>query len=62
LVVDVREPAEFAGSLGHIEGAVNIPLAQFKTAWDGSHVAGLTSGSSTPSRIRTRQIGEHQWG
>ncbi|MGE0416958.1 MAG: rhodanese-like domain-containing protein [Acetobacteraceae bacterium] len=29
LVVDVRSPAEFGGPLGHIPGAVNIPLDQF---------------------------------
>lgn len=29
LVVDVRSPAEFTGPLGHIEGAVNIPLDTF---------------------------------
>jgi uncharacterized membrane protein YdjX (TVP38/TMEM64 family)/rhodanese-related sulfurtransferase len=27
MVVDVREPSEFAGSLGHIPGARNIPLS-----------------------------------
>ena len=27
LIVDVREPDEFDGPLGHIEGAANIPLA-----------------------------------
>jgi uncharacterized membrane protein YdjX (TVP38/TMEM64 family) len=34
LIVDVREPNEFAGPLGHIEGAVNIPLAQLPAAWE----------------------------
>ena len=28
LILDVREPDEYVGSLGHIEGAVLIPLAQ----------------------------------
>ncbi|HTW53206.1 MAG TPA: rhodanese-like domain-containing protein [Stellaceae bacterium] len=28
LVLDVRGPDEFAGPLGHIEGALNIPLAE----------------------------------
>jgi rhodanese-related sulfurtransferase len=28
LVLDVREPAEFTDALGHIKGAVNIPLGQ----------------------------------
>ena len=28
LIVDVRGPDEFAGPLGHIEGAMNIPLAR----------------------------------
>jgi len=26
LVLDVREPDEFEGPLGHIDGALNIPL------------------------------------
>lgn len=30
LVVDVREPGEFAG--GHIPGAVNLPLSRFSPA------------------------------
>ncbi len=29
LVIDVRGPGEFTGPLGHIAGAVNIPLDQF---------------------------------
>jgi rhodanese-related sulfurtransferase len=29
LVVDVRGPDEFDGPLGHIEGALNIPLPDF---------------------------------
>ena len=29
LVVDVRGPSEFTGPLGHIAGALNIPLDQF---------------------------------
>ena len=29
MVVDVRGPDEFTGPMGHIEGAVNIPLDQF---------------------------------
>ena len=33
LIVDVREPDEFAGPLGHIEGAINIPLEQVATEW-----------------------------
>jgi rhodanese-related sulfurtransferase len=28
LVVDVRGPDEFVGSLGHIDGALNIPLPE----------------------------------
>ncbi len=28
LVLDVREPAEFTDALGHIKGAVNLPLGQ----------------------------------
>lgn len=29
LLIDVRSPAEFTGPLGHIPGAVNIPLDEF---------------------------------
>jgi rhodanese-related sulfurtransferase len=29
LIIDVREPEEFVGPLGHIPGAFNIPLANF---------------------------------
>lgn len=36
LVVDVRGPDEFAGPLGHIDGARNIPLAAF-----AAHAPGL---------------------
>jgi glyoxylase-like metal-dependent hydrolase (beta-lactamase superfamily II)/rhodanese-related sulfurtransferase len=38
-VVDVREPPEFCGALGHIEGAELVPLATLETAardWDRS--------------------------
>jgi uncharacterized membrane protein YdjX (TVP38/TMEM64 family)/rhodanese-related sulfurtransferase len=35
LIVDVRDPDEFEGPLGHIEGAVNIPLSQLPAVWDG---------------------------
>jgi uncharacterized membrane protein YdjX (TVP38/TMEM64 family)/rhodanese-related sulfurtransferase len=37
LVVDVREPNEFHGPLGHIEGAINVPLAQLAAAWQHLH-------------------------
>ena len=33
LVVDVREPNEFDGPLGHIDGAINVPLAHLPAAW-----------------------------
>ena len=32
LLVDVRTPAEFLGELGHIRGAMNIPLHEFRGA------------------------------
>lgn len=35
LIVDVREPNEFDGPLGHIDGAINVPLAQLPAAWEG---------------------------
>jgi 3-mercaptopyruvate sulfurtransferase SseA len=31
VIVDVRGPDEFAGPLGHIDGARNIPLAEVST-------------------------------
>jgi len=31
LVIDVRGPEEFAGELGHIAGAINIPIDEFPT-------------------------------
>lgn len=30
LVLDVRDPEEFSGELGHIDGAINIPLSELK--------------------------------
>ena len=33
LIVDVREPDEFDGPLGHIDGAINIPIGQLATEW-----------------------------
>jgi rhodanese-related sulfurtransferase len=38
LVVDVRRPDEFIGPLGHIDGAVNLPLDQF-----AANIPGLTA-------------------
>jgi len=34
IVLDVREPSEFVGPLGHIQGAINIPLDRLATAWN----------------------------
>ncbi len=34
LVLDVRGPDEFAGPLGHIDGAVNLPLPDLSTQLD----------------------------
>jgi rhodanese-related sulfurtransferase len=42
LLVDVRRPDEFDGPLGHIEGALNLPLDQFR-----DHIADL-SGQQRP--------------
>lgn len=39
LVVDVREPAEFDGPLGHIAGARNIPLASLEGELEDLHSA-----------------------
>ena len=30
LVVDVRSPEEFVGALGHIDGALSLPLPELK--------------------------------
>lgn len=41
-LIDVREPAEFEGELGHIEGAELVPLGKLRgsmTAWDPSSAA-----------------------
>jgi rhodanese-related sulfurtransferase len=38
LMLDVRGPDEFEGPLGHIEGALNIPLPEL-----GAHVAAITA-------------------
>lgn len=35
LVLDVREAAEFKGGLGHIEGALLVPLGELKARLDG---------------------------
>jgi len=32
-LIDVRTPREFAG--GHIHGAINVPISQFRSAWPG---------------------------
>jgi rhodanese-related sulfurtransferase len=37
LVLDVRTPAEFHGPLGHLWGAVNIPLAELESRLGGLH-------------------------
>jgi rhodanese-related sulfurtransferase len=34
VVVDVREPAELTGALGHIRGAINVPLAELPARLD----------------------------
>ena len=34
-VVDVREPHEYAGELGHIEGAERVPMGAFPSAASG---------------------------
>ncbi|MDD9947011.1 MAG: rhodanese-like domain-containing protein [Myxococcales bacterium] len=31
-IVDVREPHEFVGELGHVEGAENVPLSEIAQA------------------------------
>jgi rhodanese-related sulfurtransferase len=38
-IIDVREPSEFTGELGHIPGAALVPLGSFEAAartWDKS--------------------------
>jgi uncharacterized membrane protein YdjX (TVP38/TMEM64 family)/rhodanese-related sulfurtransferase len=37
LVIDVREPDEFAGALGHIQNARNIPIGQLSAALEPLH-------------------------
>ncbi|SOD94005.1 rhodanese-like domain-containing protein [Caenispirillum bisanense] len=34
VILDVREPAEFSGDLGHVPGAVNLPLGELGRRMD----------------------------
>ena len=40
LLVDVRSPGEFAGELGHIRGAVNVPLSELAERLNRDPVVG----------------------
>ncbi len=34
LIVDVREPSEFIGEMGHISGSINIPTSQIASGFE----------------------------
>lgn len=53
LIIDVREPAEFTDALGHIKGAVNIPLGQVAGRL-GKNAAALKDYTDTPVYVVCR--------
>ena len=60
-VVDVREPAELTGALGHIPGAVNVPLGTLLTTtlgWDRAAPLLLVCRSGGRSARGARALGE----
>jgi rhodanese-related sulfurtransferase len=60
-VVDVREPAELTGALGHIPGAVNVPMGALLTttaAWDRAAPLLFVCRSGGRSARCARALGE----
>jgi rhodanese-related sulfurtransferase len=37
-IIDVREPSEFTGDMGHIEGSLNIPISEISKAFSESRL------------------------
>lgn len=61
LIVDVREPNEFTGELGHIPGAILVPLATVESAtktWDREKDVVLVCRSGGRSARAARQLVE----
>ena len=54
-LVDVREPEEYAGPLGHIAGARLVPLGELKARWKISTVTGQLSPCAVPVAARRRR-------
>ena len=60
-VIDVREPAEFNGPLGHIEGAELVPLAKLlraAEAWDHGETLVMVCRSGARSAGATQVLGQ----
>lgn len=60
-LIDVREPHEYVGELGHIEGAELVPLATLRaaaTAWDRSREIVVVCRSGNRSGQGARQLVE----
>ncbi len=61
-VIDVREPHEFQGELGHIEGAENVPMGQCEAAskgWDRQQPLLVVCRSGRRSREICEQLVAH---
>jgi len=61
-VVDVREPSEFSGPLGHIPGAELAPLAQLTVraaAWPKEHPVILVCRSGTRSARGAAELAQN---
>ncbi len=58
-IVDVRQPAEYSGELGHIPGAVLVPLATIgaaSLAWDSAAPVVLVCRSGARSGAAAAQL------
>lgn len=58
-LIDVREPHEFSGELGHIEGAELVPLATVEAAsesWDPKAPLVMVCRSSKRSGVAAAQL------
>jgi sulfur-carrier protein adenylyltransferase/sulfurtransferase len=60
-IIDVREPSEFTGELGHIPGATLVPLATLESAakeWDREKDVVIVCRSGGRSAKASRQLVE----
>lgn len=58
-VVDVREPHEFVGELGHIAGSINVPMAKLMEqaqGWPKARPIVLVCKRSGRSRFATSRL------